>query len=78
VAPAKTGMRRQAAWIAISAGVSVLWLVKDLSTAVKWGISKLDALRDLFNSRAWIPRASNQPDKGPRNPCTIKPLTLAE
>ena len=26
-----------------------------LSTAAKWGISKLDALRDLFNGRAWIP-----------------------
>ena len=27
-----------------------------LSTAAKWGISKLDALRDLFNGRAWLPR----------------------
>ena len=26
-----------------------------LSTATKWGISKLDALRDLFNGRAWLP-----------------------
>jgi transposase len=26
-----------------------------LSTAAKWGISKLDALRDLFNGHAWIP-----------------------
>jgi transposase len=26
-----------------------------LSTAVKWGISKLDALRDLFNGYAWLP-----------------------
>jgi transposase len=26
-----------------------------LSTASKWGISKLDALRDLFNGRAWMP-----------------------
>jgi transposase len=26
-----------------------------LSTASKWGISKLDALRDLFNGRAWLP-----------------------
>ena len=26
-----------------------------LSTAGKWGLSKLDALRDLFNARAWIP-----------------------
>ena len=26
-----------------------------LSTAVKWGISKLDALRHLFNGHAWLP-----------------------
>ena len=26
-----------------------------LSTAAKWGISKLDALRDLFGGRAWLP-----------------------
>jgi transposase len=26
-----------------------------LSTAAKWGINKLDALRDLFNGNAWIP-----------------------
>lgn len=28
-----------------------------LSTAAKWGISKIDALRELFNGRAWIPPA---------------------
>jgi transposase len=28
-----------------------------LSTAAKWGISKLDALRSLFNGRAWLPPA---------------------
>jgi len=28
-----------------------------LSTATKWGISKLDALRDLFNGHAWMPPA---------------------
>jgi transposase len=26
-----------------------------LSTAAKWGISKLGALRDLFNGHAWMP-----------------------
>jgi transposase len=26
-----------------------------LSTAAKWGISKLDALRDLFSGHAWLP-----------------------
>jgi len=25
-----------------------------LSTAAKWGISKLDALRDLFTGHAWL------------------------
>jgi transposase len=28
-----------------------------LSTATKWGISKLDALRDLFGGHAWLPPA---------------------
>jgi transposase len=27
----------------------------NLSTAAKWGIGKLDALRDLFNGHAWLP-----------------------
>jgi hypothetical protein len=26
-----------------------------LSTAAKWGISRLDALRDLFHDHAWLP-----------------------
>ena len=26
-----------------------------LSTAAKWGLSKLDALRSLFNGHAWLP-----------------------
>jgi transposase len=33
-----------------------------LSTAAKWGIGKLDALRDLFNGRAWIPPALEPAD----------------
>jgi len=28
-----------------------------LSTAAKWGISKLDALRGLFTGKAWLPPA---------------------
>jgi hypothetical protein len=28
---------------------------RTLSTAAKWGISTLDALRDLFNGHAWMP-----------------------
>ena len=31
-----------------------------LSTAAKWGTSKLDALRDLFNGQPWPP-ASPEP-----------------
>ena len=38
------------------AGLAEFALVQSyLSTAAKWGISKLDALRDLFNGRAWLP-----------------------
>jgi transposase len=36
-----------------------------LSTAAKWGVSQLDALRDLFNGHAWIGTASNPPDNNP-------------
>jgi hypothetical protein len=39
-----------------SAPVTAQRLVESyLSTAAKWGISKLDALRDLFHGNAWIP-----------------------
>ncbi len=37
------------------ADFAVVWSY--LSTAAKWGISKLDALRDLFTGRPWIPPA---------------------
>ena len=37
-------------------GIAEFALVQSyLSTAAKWGISKLDALRNLFNGRAWLP-----------------------
>jgi len=32
-----------------------------LSTAAKWGISKLDALRDLLNGHAWLPPSLEPP-----------------
>jgi transposase len=32
-----------------------------LSTAAKWGISKLDALRDLFNGQPWLPPGIEPP-----------------
>ena len=37
------------------ADFAIVWSY--LSTAAKWGIGKLDALRDLFNGHAWIPPA---------------------
>lgn len=37
------------------ADFAVVWSY--LSTAAKWGISKLGALRDLFNGHAWMPPA---------------------
>jgi transposase len=37
-------------------GLAELALVQSyLSTAAKWDISKLDALRDLFGGHAWLP-----------------------
>jgi transposase len=49
-----------------------------LSTAAKWGISKLDALRDLFNGRAWVPPALEPPHNTTTPARYVKPLTLAE
>ena len=48
------------------------------STALKWGLSKLDALRSLFNGHAWLPPASNPPDNTAIRPRYVTPLTLAE
>ena len=50
-----------------------------LSTAAKWGISKLDALRDLFNGHAWIPPGprTRRITRSTARIATIKPLTLA-
>ncbi len=50
-----------------------------LSTAAKWGISKLDALRDLSTATPGSRPASNPPDKQRSAPtCHITPLTLGE
>jgi transposase len=50
-----------------------------LSTAAKWGISKLDALRSLFNGNAWLPPGL-EPTGQHSNATTshITSLTLAE
>src|SRR5215472_9523493 len=39
-----------------------------LSTATKWGITKLDALRGLFNGTPWMPPDLNPPDNSPFSP----------
>jgi hypothetical protein len=41
--------------LAALTGLAEFALVQSyLSTAAKWGISKLDALRGLFNGNAWL------------------------
>jgi transposase len=40
-----------------------------LSTAAKWGISKLDALRDLFNGHPWLPPGTEP--SGLRHPARV-------
>jgi transposase len=42
-------------WRTIEGLASFALVQSYLSTAAKWGISKLDALRALFNGRPWIP-----------------------
>jgi transposase len=49
-----------------------------LSTAAKWGIGKLDALRDLFNGHAWIPPALEPAAEHHHTRTCVKPPTLAE
>ena len=50
--------------VAAGLGLAEFALIQSyLSTAAKWGIGKLDALRDLFNGHAWLPPASNPLDK---------------
>jgi transposase len=47
--------RRRRCWRTLT-GLADFALVESyLPTAAKWDISKLDALRDLFNGNAWMP-----------------------
>jgi transposase len=56
IRPAKVQQRSSGGCWRTLTGLAEFALVQScLSTAAKWGISKLDALRDLFNSRAWLP-----------------------
>ena len=56
IRPVKVQQRSSGgAWRTLT-GLADFALVQSyLSTAAKWGISKLDALRDLFNGHAWLP-----------------------
>jgi transposase len=43
------------AWRTLDGLVDFATVESYLSTAAKWGTTKLDALRDLFNGRTWKP-----------------------
>jgi transposase len=56
IGPVKVQQRSSGgAWRTIEGLADFAVIQSYLSTATKWGISKLDALRDLFNGHAWIP-----------------------
>jgi len=56
IRPAKVQQRSSGGCWRTLQGLAEFALVQSyLSTAAKWGISKLDALRDLFNGHAWLP-----------------------
>ena len=56
IRPAKVQQRSSGGCWRTLTGLAEFALVQSyLSTAAKWGISKLGALRDLFNGHAWLP-----------------------
>ena len=56
IRPVKVQQRSSGgAWRTIEGLADFAIIQSYLSTATKWGISKLDALRDLFNGHPWIP-----------------------
>ena len=56
IRPAKVQQRSSGGCWRTIQGLADFALVQSyLSTAAKWGISKLDALRDLFNGHPWLP-----------------------
>jgi transposase len=56
VRPVKVQQRSSGGCWRTLAGLADFAVVQSyLSTAAKWGISTLDALRDLFNGHAWLP-----------------------
>jgi transposase len=56
IRPAKVQQRSSGGCWRTLQGLADFAIVQSyLSTAAKWGISKIDALRDLFHGRAWLP-----------------------
>jgi transposase len=56
IRPAKVQQRSSGGcWRTIQGLADFALIQSYLSTAAKWGISKLDALRDLFHGHAWLP-----------------------
>jgi transposase len=56
IRPVKVQQRSSGGCWRTLTGLAEFALVQSyLSTAAKWGLSKLDALRDLFNGNAWLP-----------------------
>ena len=56
IRPAKVQQRSSAGCWRTLTGLAKFALVQSyLSTAAKWGISKLDVLRGLFNGQPWLP-----------------------
>jgi transposase len=56
IRPAKVQQRSSGGCWRTLTGLAEFALVQSyLSTAAKWGISKLDALRDLFGGQPWLP-----------------------
>ena len=58
IRPAKVQQRSSGGCWRTLRGLAEFALVQSyLSTAAKWGSSKLDALRGLFTGQAWLPPA---------------------
>ena len=56
IRPAKVQQRSSGGcWRTLQGPADFALVQSYLSTASKWGISKLDVLRGLFNGQAWLP-----------------------
>jgi hypothetical protein len=79
ISPEKVQQRSSGGCWRTIEGLADLAMVQSyLSTAAKWGISKLDALRDLFHGHAWLPPGLEPADNARHHPHHSMPMTLAE